>query len=287
MNFKTGLINLSRDELLREVRKRAATENEATLALIECLREIDSRRLYLELGFNSLHEFAIRDLGLSEGAAHRRISAARLMALIPEVKPALEEGKLNLSTLSLAFKKKLYSVPEKKEILKELESVSKREVERKLAALCPEEPKPDQIRVLSETHSELKLCVTQAMLAKLGRLKELLAHTRSQASPSELLEHALDLALSKLDPEARKTVSPPPEKATKNIRYIPSHLKILIWKRAHGRCEYVSALGGTTAEGNLRLLCSRHNAFEAERVLGRGVMARYQAVTQGRMRELL
>src|SRR4051812_21822376 len=117
MNLKA----LTRDELLDETRKQVATEKSATLALIECLREIDARRVFLEMGFGSLHEFAIQYLNLSEGAAHRRISAARLIAQIPEVKPALESGKLNLSTITLAqtaFRRKSYSVTEKKEILR-------------------------------------------------------------------------------------------------------------------------------------------------------------------------
>src|ERR1044072_4600329 len=109
MNLKS----LSRNELLNETKKQVATEREATLALIECLKEIDSRRLYLEMGYSSLHDFTIRYLGLSEGSAYRRISAARLITQIPEVKEAVETGRLNLSTVSMAqsvFKKKAFSV---------------------------------------------------------------------------------------------------------------------------------------------------------------------------------
>ena len=297
MNLK----HLSRDELLSETRRRVSAEKDATLALLECLRELDGRKTYLEMGFASLHEFVIQDLGLSEGSAHRRISAARLLAQIPELKPALEEGKLNLSSLTMAqsaFRKSSYSISEKKEILKELESAPKREVERKLSALCPESPKPDQVRAISATHSELKLTVSEEMLRKLDRLRELLAHTHSQASVSELLELALDRTLAKLDPANQPSASPPPVKATKNVRYIPSRLKLFVWKRALGKCEFVSAHGGKrcgsrfalqydhllpvahggqTTEGNLRLLCAGHNSSEARRILGAETVDRYRS----------
>ena len=300
MNLK----NLSRDELLSETRRRVTVEKEATLALLDCLRELDERKTYLEMGFASLHEFVIQDLGLLEGSAHRRISAARLIAQIPEIKPALEDGKLNLSSLAMAqsvFRRSQYSISEKKEILKELESAPKREVERKLAALCPESPMPDRVRAINATHAELKLTVSEEMLCKLGRLRELLVHTHSQASLSELLEWALDCTLSKLDPVHKPAPSPPPVKATKNVRYTPSRLKLFVWRRAQGRCEFLSAdthkrcgskfalqydhivpiaQGGPTMEANLRLLCAAHNQFEAVRVLGSAIASYYRSGNQ-------
>src|SRR5690349_18064623 len=72
-------------------------ERRITLALIETLREIESRMIFAELGYGSLFEFAVRHLGLSEGAAQRRIQAMRLVKSVPEAQVQLESGSLSLS----------------------------------------------------------------------------------------------------------------------------------------------------------------------------------------------
>ncbi|MBC7396333.1 MAG: hypothetical protein H7333_02725 [Bdellovibrionales bacterium] len=52
--------------------------------------------------YPSLFEYAVKALGYSEAASFRRISAMRLMKQIPEVKTAIDEGRLNLSQLTQA-----------------------------------------------------------------------------------------------------------------------------------------------------------------------------------------
>jgi 5-methylcytosine-specific restriction endonuclease McrA len=316
MNLKS----LSTEELIAETVRRVQTEKAATIALIECLREIDSRRIYLEMGFSSLYEFAVQHLKLTEGAAHRRITAARLMNQIPEVKPALEEGRLNLTALSLAhgvFKKSDLTVSEKREVLRELENKPKSEVERTLVAIYPEAAVSERVRPLNENQSEVRLTLSKETLKKLDRLRELLAHTRANASLAELLEYGLDVALRKLDPELKgsgravsertdsrkmetsKTKTASTQNTVKqtshlsgevagNPRFVPASLKLAIWRRARGRCEYESAhekrrcgsrfalqydhivpvaRGGRSSADNLRVLCAGHNRAEADRIL--------------------
>src|ERR1041385_6447405 len=65
--------HLSPEELLARTKNLVPEERKATVALIEHLAEINRRMLYTDLGYASLWEFATRELGLSEGAAQRRI----------------------------------------------------------------------------------------------------------------------------------------------------------------------------------------------------------------------
>jgi len=71
-------------------------------------------------------------------------------------------------------------------------------------------------------------------------------------------------------------------------RYIPQETKRKVWERDGGQCAYESpngkrcdekgfleidhiepwALGGKSFEENLRLLCSQHNRWRAERTFG-------------------
>ena len=91
---------LSDKKLLLKLKRADATECEAMLSVLKYLLEIERRRLYLNLGYSSLFEFALRYLGYSESAASRRIRTARCMKQFPEVEGLLREKKLNLSTVS-------------------------------------------------------------------------------------------------------------------------------------------------------------------------------------------
>ena len=64
------------------------------------LAEIDSRKLFFKQGFCSLFDYAVRELGYSEGAAYRRIKAMKLCCALPETANRLQSGRLSLSAAS-------------------------------------------------------------------------------------------------------------------------------------------------------------------------------------------
>ena len=82
-------------ELIKKLKEKVATEKAMTLEVIKLLQIMDSRKYYLELGYSSLFDFAVRDLGCEEGAAYRRISAARLLQQMPEIESKVEVGDLS------------------------------------------------------------------------------------------------------------------------------------------------------------------------------------------------
>ena len=59
------------------------------------------RRLDLRAACSSMFDFCVRRLGMSEGAAYRRITAARLVRRFPCLLAVIERGELHLSTLVL------------------------------------------------------------------------------------------------------------------------------------------------------------------------------------------
>ena len=61
------------------------------------MSEIEARGLYLERGFSSLFDYAVRELGYSDAAAARRIGATRLCADQPDAREGLRDGSLTLS----------------------------------------------------------------------------------------------------------------------------------------------------------------------------------------------
>ena len=88
---------LSDRELLRETRNLVRHERHLQGAVIDHLAEIDARGLYLERGFSSLFDYAVRELGYSDAAAARRIGAMRLCADQPDAREGLRDGSLTLS----------------------------------------------------------------------------------------------------------------------------------------------------------------------------------------------
>ncbi len=82
-----------------------------------------------------------------------------------------------------------------------------------------------------------------------------------------------------------------------STRHIPAAVRDAVFARDKGRCTYVGstgkrcdathnleidhvipfARGGSSAIGNLRLLCERHNKLEAERTYGVGVTKRFRS----------
>ena len=88
---------LSDRELLRETRNLVRHERHLQGAVIDHLAEIEARGLYLQRGFSSLFDYAVRELGYSDAAAARRIGAMRLCADQPDAREGLRDGSLTLS----------------------------------------------------------------------------------------------------------------------------------------------------------------------------------------------
>ena len=192
------LKKLSSSELITATKLAASDERKATFALIEHLREIDDRLLYLELGFGNLFELAVKELGLSEGSAHRRISAMRLARDIPEVKEKLESGKITLSNAAQvqvalnSVKKKKLTVSEKTDLIESCENKTQRECEETLFQSIPElarEPKvTERVKAVSLELVELKIVVSKELNSEIESLMKLTSHKNPKQSIAVLLE---------------------------------------------------------------------------------------------------
>lgn len=298
-----NLKKLSKTELLTTAKEAVSKEREATLFLIEVLREVNQRMLYAELGYSSLWEFATQYLGLSDGAAQRRISAMRLSQDVAPVKQALEEGKLKLSTaaqMQSFFQQekkngKTYSQEEKISLLNEVQNLSTRECEKKLFAISPESIPQEKIRVVSESKTELRVVLDQQTLDKLQKLKDL---KFPEASFAELIDYLADLGIQTIEKQkgitpTRKTPAPAVAKTPvpgKRASISKEDYRKLN-QRSQGQCEYIAsdgkrcssrhrlqvdhrvplALGGVSEFSNYRLLCRNHNRQQARELIGEEV----------------
>lgn len=296
--------NLSDEDLIKHVTILAANERRATLDLLYSLMELDGRRLYLGQGYSSLFEFCRRKLKYSEGAAQRRILAARCLSENPELAALLLEGEVSLCTIATAAK----SIQSEKTELSQIVGKSKREVEAIVANVVPRTKPREMAKAIvtaprgkaspsglptpgkepKEERYELKFSVTKEVYRKFQEVKARL----SNALGSDL---SLEAIFTRLVESELKEPAPRAAGMTgSRSRYIPCSVRREVYRRDGGQCSYVGpdetrcserhylhfdhitpfALGGSNDAQNIRLLCCRHNLFAADQVYGKEFMLR-------------
>ena len=290
--------DISSSELLTRTKNLVAEEKRITLVLIEHLEEIQRRMLYAEMNYSSMWDFATQELGLSEGAAQRRIHAMRLVRDVPEAKTALASGALSLSNAARVHsfrqaEKKHGRKHDPRKLVEQVTSLTQKQCEAKLFEISPEALPRERERIVSaEQERELKIVVSAELYEKLKRVQGL---AKPDASYAELLEYMADQTLARIEKQkgithdadtvftAAAAVKSLP--AGKRV-YIPAPLRKAVWFRSGGRCEFMRdgrrctsrwrletdhitplALGGANHLDNLRICCWHHNQLQAREKL--------------------
>ena len=96
-----SLVHLNDRELLRDLHVIVAQDRATTAALLAHLAEVDARRLYLRAAHPSMYSYCVRELGLSEDVALKRIQAARTARQFPAIFAAVAQGRLHLTAVGL------------------------------------------------------------------------------------------------------------------------------------------------------------------------------------------
>ncbi|HYS79781.1 MAG TPA: HNH endonuclease [Anaeromyxobacteraceae bacterium] len=92
---------LESDALARRLRDLVGDERNVQVDFLLHLEEFDRRRAWAEAGYDSLWTYCQRALHLREGPAGRRIGAMRVLRRFPGLEPALRDGRLCLSTVTV------------------------------------------------------------------------------------------------------------------------------------------------------------------------------------------
>lgn len=137
------------DHLVAAMPGLAQNERTAVADFVDGLAEFDARKLYLGLGFASTYSYCAVRLHLTDGAAYRRIEAARAVRRFPMMLEMLRDARLSVATASLLGPKLTPANAEA--LLGDAAFKSKREVERLLATRDPKPPVPSLIRKLPES----------------------------------------------------------------------------------------------------------------------------------------
>lgn len=138
--------SLSDEELFSELKRLVARERESTVEILRHLAELDRRSALGQTSTPSLFVYCVRELGYAEGAAYRRIRAARCAGDYPRIFILLKRGRITLTAVS--FLAPHLTRENYRELLKRASGMTKYEVERLVASLDPKLEKRDSIKLL-------------------------------------------------------------------------------------------------------------------------------------------
>lgn len=276
------LNKLTNVELLSKTKEIASQERKIQVELLWHLLEIQKRKLYLEIGFPSLYEYVVKELGYGHGAAYRRIQSMRLLESVPDVAEKIEEGSINLSTASqiqnfIKSEKKNggnVSYKQRVDMLNAIENKSAREVEQHLIALKPENViRPEKIRMVTPEIIEMRLMIPDELKDKMDKLRQIFSHRIPDMTYLALMEYLVTQALNKVERKERSALSqskihPSSQLGSQNIsgdknslqtrdsksspptpRNISSTLRHAVWLRDGGVCSYRDPATGRKCGG--------------------------------------
>jgi hypothetical protein len=260
MNLK----HLSDTTLRYDSKNAAFKEKEATTVLLHHIKEVDRRKLYCDWKYTSLFDWCVKELGLCEGSAHLRITAARTMKDIPEIEKKIEEGLLTLSSISqvnqFCRKNEIKGVSAKKKLLKQVENLSKKETEKKLFELTGKE-KPAK-------ETKITFVVSDETIEALNEVKALLG---KDVSSDELMKLMVSALKEKVEKEKFKQVKRPQAARVAKGRGISAAVKREVYTRDKKcvKCgskhrlnfdhRHPYSFGGDNTVENIRLLCFNCN----------------------------
>jgi hypothetical protein len=268
-----NLAHLTDITLRKDSQNAALKEKAATAILLHHIKEVDRRKLYCDWKYSSLFEWCVKELGLCEGSAQLRITAARLLNDISSIEKRIEEGSLTLSNISqinqFCRQNDIHDIEEKKELLAQVENLSKRETEKKLFEISGQEKtvKETQSRI-SGNKSKVTIILSDDTMEALKEVKDLLGKNLCSDELIRLMAEALK---EKIEKDKFKQVSRPKAARVVKGRAIPATVKRDVYNRDKSCVNCGSkhklnydhktpySFGGKSSVENIRLLCFQCN----------------------------
>lgn len=271
----------SEHSLINKAETLAKTLREAEYNLIECLQQIDQKRLYSNAGIKSLYNFCVERLKMDEARSYNFVKATRMAKVYPAINNKLISGKTNLGNISKVAtffdNNPTIKKDERERIIESIENKTSKECTTLLLLNGKSESDflrktfQEIIRTVSSEHKRLSVTLHDETIKRVDRIKNLSAH-RGIFSYEKTIDFMAHVTLKKIDPTNSNSIA----------------IKQRVWKRANGACEKCGsefgleidhvvplAKGGSNDFSNLRLLCKSCNQAEAIKVFGAEHMSKF------------
>ena len=262
-------------------------EQGAMADFLVALADFDRRALWRELGHSCLFYYLQRELRLSDGAAHFRKVAARLIQRFPEVVEPLREGKLCIT--SIVELARVMTPENRAETLPQFFHMSKRQAKAVAAAILPaavvprrevvtqvvtvvrpevlstelrpDETPPMRVEPLTGNESRIHLTVSSEFLDKLEAARRGQGHVQPGATKEQVIEAALDLLLERQASRRAEVKRPQKNPRPAKAEQVTAAVKRAVWARDGGKCQWPVDGGG---------VCGSTTRLEIDHVVPRG-----------------
>jgi 5-methylcytosine-specific restriction endonuclease McrA len=189
------LKSISNSELFEEFKLLMQLENRTKAQIVEYVREIERRKLYIEHGFTSLFLFLTKGMGYAVASAQRRMDSARLLDAVPDLKEGLESGVK-------------FNAEDKQELLNKVKNQDGQETQKIMAQELNLEIKEYEKQKIQRDESlrlEITLSKEEAALCK--RVKDLISHQNPNPSWAEVMAYLAKDFLKRRDPLQKKAAA--------------------------------------------------------------------------------
>ncbi len=207
MNNSSNLMSkelraLKNSDLDLRIKSLARQERELLTQVLHVIKEIDNRRLYLELGFSSLFAYLTESVGYSASSAQRRIDAARLLSEIPSLSEKIERGEIHLTQACMIQKAAReikrtrqirVSCEDKLELLTSLSGKNQRDTEKQVAQYFD---MPILQKSIEKTQADdsvrLEITLSKSQYEKLKQAQALISHAVPSNQIVDFIEYVSD-----------------------------------------------------------------------------------------------
>jgi hypothetical protein len=298
MDTRYKLSSLSDDDLVTRLLTLVGDERQLLSDVLAHIAEVDRRKIYLHRGFSSMHAYCTEVLALPEDSAFKRIRAARLARLWPEILKDIATGQLSLSSINILAP----HVAGDGALLRAARGLSTRATRALVAKDKPEPDMPDTVTPISGDRVVVRFCASNEFADKLSEAKALLSHSVPDGALEHVLGRALDALIEKTKkqrfaqtdaPRGGADPRPSGARARTRTRHIPAQVKREVAERDGLRCTFVGkggrrcdavgfiqyhhedayGLGGGHDPQRLKIICGPHNRLLAEEEYGKEHMA--------------
>jgi hypothetical protein len=171
--------------VLERVEALVMRSNELTAELLAYLAEVERRRLHLREACSSMFGFCVERLRMSESAAGKRITAARVARLSPAVLEMIARGELHLTAVNMLAAH--LSEENHAEVLGRARHRRKREVEKLVAEIASRPDVPSRVVALPRRAPEQVVHAPE----RVAQPTEQVVHGPERvAQPTEQVVHA-------------------------------------------------------------------------------------------------
>ena len=263
------LKNLTNEEIKTRMTKLVQTERKITHLILECINEIELRKIHLKDGYPSLFDYLTKCLGYTAGSAQRRIDGARLMRQIPAIANDIEQGKINLMQISMLVKttrevekslNKKVGPELKLEAISKMKSLNTQETELVLAKTFQiPVPTPSlQIKTHQDESQTVSLHFSKEEIELLNQAKNHLSHKIKSHSLKDAIMYLANREVKKSENKIITSQS--------QCTYIDSVSGKVCGSDSFLEKDHIHPrwAGGSDDSSNIQILCSAHNKLRYE-----------------------